>query len=100
MSESEDYLLIVIVYIGMSLFHEEWRQEAYHMRSHLHLRDLPENHIKKVKAMPFKFEDYRVHSHTDRQTCNYLAYPMNVPTHSVSTTMEYSKAERFLSVKI
>ena len=91
---------LYIVYIRMSLFHEEWRQEAYHMRSHLHLRDLPENHIKKVKAMPFKFEDYRVHFHTHRQTTNYLVSPTNAPTLSVSTTMEYSKAEWFPNVKI
>ena len=84
----------------MSLFHEEWRQEAYHSRSHMHIRDLPENHVKQVKAMPFKFEDYRVIFATHRQITSSLASPTNVLTRSVSTTMEYKKAEPFLNAKI
>jgi hypothetical protein len=30
--------------------------QAYYSRSHLHLRDLPENHLKRVKEVPFAFQ--------------------------------------------
>ena len=33
---------------------------AYFSRSHMHLRDLPENHLKRVKEVPFAFQEYRV----------------------------------------
>lgn len=44
----------------MSLLHDEWRKEgntdkntAYYPRHAMHLRDLPQNHLKRVKEVPF-----------------------------------------------
>lgn len=34
--------------------------QAYYPRHALQLRDLPENHIKRVKEVPFEFHEYRV----------------------------------------
>lgn len=70
----------------MSLFHEEWAQESYYMRSHLHLRDLPENHLKAASNVPFKFEEYRVPQPSRRPTTTCPACPTSAPTSSASTT--------------
>jgi len=66
----------------MSLYHEVWRQEgkvyphaAYYSRQNLHLRDLPENHLKRAKEVPFEFHEYRVIINRFRPTTNSLVYP-------------------------
>ena len=62
---------------------------AYYPRHSLHLRDLPENHIKRTKEVPFEFHDYKVPMSPCRPTINSHACPTNVPSSSALTTTEF-----------
>lgn len=50
----------------MPLFEEAWEQEGrrewpdYQMRDRVNLFDVPDNALKAIRALPFKFEDYKV----------------------------------------
>ena len=72
----------------MSLFHEEWRKESYYPRQYLHLRDLPQNHLKRCKEVPFQFHEYRVSLIRFRLTTNSLACPMKELWLNASIIME------------
>jgi hypothetical protein len=61
---------------------------AYYSRSHLHLRDLPENHLKRVKEVPFAFNEYRVALILTRPIISFHAFLTKEPLLNVSTTME------------
>lgn len=57
-------MLILISHVTVSRIVEtrgyHFPEIAYVPRSHMHLRDLPANHLKRVKEVPFAFHEYRV----------------------------------------
>lgn len=61
---------------------------AYYSRSHLHLRDLPENHLKRVKEVPFAFDEYRVAFILTRPIISFLVSHTKELLLNVSTTTE------------
>lgn len=71
------------------------KDSAYYSRSHLHLRDLPENHLKRVKEVPFSFNEYRVALILTRPIISYLVFPTNEPSLNASIPTELGELSKY-----
>lgn len=71
---------------------------AYYPRHNMSLRDLPENHLKRCKEVPFEFEEYRVSITAFRPTTSSLACPTNALSLSASITTESKVHTKCLNV--